>query len=121
MGPRCDRFTEFKHVRDATEKYVGIETMKNIYGVHVLSEEEELKAQFALTHYRQWHKEELWRALKWYHKAQYLLVDGPRETLASIGVVAAPYGGYRAGMALYSKRREARNMIKKAIEKKTTL
>lgn len=62
---RCDRFTEFKHVRDATEKYVGIETMKNIYGVHVLSEEEESKAQFALTHYRQWHKGELWRVSGW--------------------------------------------------------
>ena len=112
---RCDQFDDFKDVRRRFDEEIGQAACRVIDNFKETTEDEARAVQ-SMMQYKTWHRDELWNALLWQRKARYLLWDGVHETLAAIGMLSVPYGGYRAALKLWKDRKQNQAIVEELLK-----
>ena len=110
---RCDQFSNLSDVRRDVKEDVTPSSLERILAFQETIEDEARAAQ-TMTHYREWHRQRLWGSLTWSNKLYYWFYDTPHDTLAKIGLMSTPYGGYRAALRFYKNRVDMKRAAEEA-------
>ena len=94
---RCDQVFDMSVHRAEYEKKLTKDRLDRILTFKATDEDESVAAQATL-HYYSWHQTRLLKAISWPSWVYYHTVSRAERTLASLGLVAAAYGGMRASL-----------------------
>jgi hypothetical protein len=111
----CDKVFDMSVHRDEYVNKLTKERLDRILAFKTTDEDESVAAQATL-HYYSWHQNRLLKAISWQSWIYYHTVSRAEKTMATLGLVAAAYGGMLASINsfryLRSKRFQAKSSEK---------
>jgi hypothetical protein len=91
---KCDEYYNFSRIRESYKELVGADAAERIRKFHE-TEEDERRAEQAVSHYNDWTVCNLKSALSWQNLLWYHSVHRGERTIAMVTMAGAAFGGWR--------------------------